>query len=313
MLSNLILSVNIVLPLLLVMAAGYGVRRIGLMDDKAVSQLNNTVFRIFLPIMLINNIRGSRFEELDGLSAIAFAMAVLLILFALLMAVVPRVIQRNDRRGVIVQALFRSNYAIFGMAVLANLYPGERLTIPSLMIPVTVPVYNILAVVCLEAFRGGRVKPRELVGKIARNQLVLACLLGIALMLLGDPLPTFLDATLEDLGGVTTTMALFTLGASFRFESLRGNGRLLAATTAMKLAVTPLIVLTLGALIGYRGQALGSLLIAFGGPIAVSSFTMAKQMGGDGDLAAQLVVSTTLFSVLTMFLFIFAMKTMGLL
>lgn len=312
MLSNLILSLNIVLPLLLVMTTGYTVRRIGLMDEKAVSQLNNTVFRVFLPVMLINNIRGAAFENLSGLSVLLFSMAALLVVFTLLMTLVPKKIPQNNRRGVIVQALFRSNYALFGMAVLANLYPGQPLTIPSLMIPVTVPVYNILAVICLETFRGGRAKPGTLVMKIAHNPLFISCMIGIALMLLGNPLPTFLDSALTDLGSVATTMALFTLGASFRFESLRGNGKILTVITSLKLVIIPLVILSLGVAIGYRDQALGSLLIAFGGPVAISSYTMAKQMDGDGDLAAQIVVSTTLFSVLTMFLFIFALKTLGL-
>lgn len=313
MLSNLILSVNIVLPLLLVMATGYAVRALGLMEEKAVSQLNNVVFRVFLPILLVNNIRGARFEELEGLSAIAVAMAMLLALFAALMTFVPRVIGENRRRGVVVQALFRTNYALFGMAVLANLYPGQRLTIPSLMIPVTVPAYNILAVVALETFRGGRASAKTLVRKIAHNPLVIACVTGIVLMLLGDPLPVFLDETLSDLGGVATTMALFSLGAAFKLEALRGNAKLLTAVTGLKLVAIPAVAIGLGVALGYRGQALGSLLIAFGGPVAVSSFTMARQMDGDGDLAAQLVVSTTLFSVLTMFLFIFILTSLGLL
>ena len=313
MFDNLILSLNIVLPLLLAMVAGYIARGMNMVSEKTVTQMNNLVFRIFLPLMLMNNIRGAKFGELDGLSALIYAMVSLLALFVVLMVLVPRFEKENSRRGVIVQALFRSNYAIFGLAVLASMYPGEVLTIPSLMTPATVPLYNVLAVVCLEAFRGGKVSMKELVGKIVRNPLIIACVCGIALLAVGNPVPKFLDDTFKNLGGLATTLALFVLGASFRLETVRGNGRLLTVVTTLKLVIIPLIVLLPAIAMGYRTQALASLMIALGGPVAVSSFTMAQQMDADADLAGQLVITTTLFSVLSLFVFIFVFKMLGLL
>ena len=313
MLNNLILSLNIVLPLLLAMVAGYIARGLHMVTETTVTQMNNLVFRIFLPAMLMNNIRSASFGEMDGLSALIYAMVALLLLFAAAMALVPRFERENSRRGVIVQALFRSNYAIFGLAVLQSLYPGQTLTIPSLMTPATVPLYNVLAVVCLEAFRGGTVSGKKLVGKILRNPLIIACALGMALLALGNPVPKFLDDTLKNLGSLATTLALFVLGASFRLETVRGNGRLLSVVTALKLVVIPLALLLPAIALGYRTQALASLMIALGGPVAVSSFTMAQQMDADADLAGQLVITTTLLSVLTIFGFIFGFKMLGLL
>ena len=313
MLDNLILSLNIVLPLLLVMVAGYVTRGMGMMNEKTVTQMNNVTFRVFLPIMLMNNIRAATLNQADGYSALAFAMAMIVLLFVVLMVVVPRLIADRKRCGAVVHALFRSNYSLFGTAVLSSLYPGEVLTIPALMISATVPVYNTLAVVCLETFRGGKADIASVLKKVARNPLIIGCVIGLALMALGNPVPTFADKTLKDLGGVATTVALFCLGASFRLETLKGNAKLLTVLTIVKLVVIPIVFLLPSIMIGYRGQALGSLLIAFGGPVAVSSFPMAQQMDSDGDLAAQIVISTTLFSVLTMFLFIFIMKMLGLL
>ena len=124
--------------------------------------------------------------------------------------------------------------------------------------------------------------------------------------------PTAVNTALTDLGKIATPLALFTLGASFRLDALRSNGRTIAWVTAGKLVIVPLAVLSIAIALGYREQALASVLIAFGGPVAVSSFTMAQQMDGDSDLAAELVISTTLFSVLTLFVFIFIFKMLGL-
>lgn len=312
MLDNLILSLNIVLPLLLLMVAGYLARGVKLMNDTTVTQMNNVCFRVFLPILLMNNIRRADFAQAEGLSVLLFCAVCLLALFALLMVFVPRVIEENSRRGVVMQALFRSNYALFGMALLASMYPGQTLTIPSLMIPVSVPMYNVLAVICLERFRGGKVSAGAMIKKIAQNPLIIGCALGMVLLALGNPVPEFIDEALIDLGSIATPLALFLLGASFKLETLRGNGKIITAVTGLKLVVIPAAVLTLAAAAGYRDQALASLLIAFGGPIAVSSFTMAQQMDCDSDLAGQLVISTTIFSVLSMFVFIFVFKMLGL-
>lgn len=130
--------------------------------------------------------------------------------------------------------------------------------------------------------------------------------------LLGVPLPAGVKKSVTDLGRVATPLSLVVLGAGFQFGSIRGSTRQLALCIPLKLVVVPLVMLTLGTLLGYRGDTLVPILAIFGAPIAVSSYTMAEQMDGDGTLAASLVVLTTAFSILTMFLFIFALKQLGL-
>lgn len=312
MLQNLILSVNIVLPLLLIMVAGCVAAKLRLCSEGALAEMNTLAFRVFLPILLCNNIRTADLSRAHGLSVLAFAVVLLLIVFAAAMLLVPKFVPENARRGVVVQGIFRSNYALFGIAVISAMYPAGDMTIPSLMIPATVPIYNALAVVCLEAFRGGRVDPRALAKKIATNPLIIGSLLGVALLLMGNPVPTALDRAMIDLGRIGTPLALFILGASFKFDALAGNLRALLGVSALKLVILPVLTVLLAVAMGYRGPALMALTIAFGGPIAVSSFTMAQQMEGDGQLAAQLVVVTTLLSVVTIFGFIFAFMTLGL-
>lgn len=82
-------------------------------------------------------------------------------------------------------------------------------------------------------------------------------------------------------------------------------------TLGAKLVVFPILFLGLALLLGFRDAPLAVLLTVFGSPIAVSSFTMAQQMGGDDKLAGQLVVFSSLFSIVTMFLMIFFLKEMA--
>ena len=77
-----------------------------------------------------------------------------------------------------------------------------------------------------------------------------------------------------------------------------------------RLIVMPLIFLTIAILLGFRGEELIALMVMLAAPPAVSSFTMAQQMEGDSELAGGLVVFGSLFAVLTMFVWIFALKSL---
>lgn len=310
--ENLILSFNVVLPLFLCIMLGYFLRRIGMMDEPIRKSLNKLCFKVFLPIYLFNNIYTTDISAAFNPELIAFGVGGLIVLFVVLMLVIPRIEKENARRGVMIQAIFRANFALFGLPVAESLC-GEGLMGPtSLMVGVTVPVFNIMAVIALETFRGGKPSVRKMLRGIATNPLIIASLLGIAFNLLQIPLPSAVHKSVIDLGRVATPLSLVALGASFMFSSIRGFRRQLVIAVAGKLIVSPLIFVSLGAALGFRNEMLVPILIMFGAPTAVSSFPMAQQMDGDGELAASLVVFTSGLAIVTIFLFVFTLKQLGL-
>ena len=217
----------------------------------------------------------------------------------------------NERRGVVMQGIFRSNYVILGLPIAQALLGDHELGPVSVLIAIVVPMFNVLAVFVLERFRGGNVKPGEIAVQVLKNPLVVSSALGIAVLLLGIRLPPILEKTVSGLGTIATPLQLFLLGAFFRFEGLGRYARALTAVTTVKLVVTPAIFLSLAAVLGFRGVEFVALLGIFASPTAVNSFTMAQQMGGDAELAGDIVVSTSVFSALTMFGWIFLFKTLG--
>ncbi len=64
--------------------------------------------------------------------------------------------------------------------------------------------------------------------------------------------------------------------------------------------------------LGFRDVELLGLMLIFASPTAISSFTMAQKMDADSDLAAQIVVFTSAFCILTVFLWIFLLKQFSL-
>ena len=310
--ENLILSFNVVLPLCLCIALGYFLYRINMIEEATQKSMNKLVFRVFLPIYVFNSIYTTDVAKVFDLRLVLLTVLGIVGIFAVLMVLIPRIEKDNAKRGVMVQAIFRSNYVLFGVPIAASLCGEANIGPTSLLVGFVVPIFNVLAVVCLETFRGGKPDYKKMLRGIATNPLIIGSVLGIVLNLFNVPLPTGVHKSVTDLGKIATPLSLVVLGAGFRFNAIRGYMRQIAICLTGKLILSPMITVAIGVLLGLRNEMLVPVLAVFGSPIAVSSYTMAEQMEGDGRLAASLVVLTSVCSIVTMFLFIFALKQLGL-
>lgn len=310
--ENLIIAFNVVLPLMLCIMLGYFLNRIGMIGEALRNGMNSLCFKVFLPFYLFQSIYTTDVSASFNGTLMIFCCVAMTAWFALLMFLIPKVEKENPRRGVLIQAMFRSNFALFGLPMAESLCGAERMGPTSLLIGICVPLVNILAVITLESFRGGKPSIRKMLLGIAKNPLIIASVLGVVFNLLDIPLPSAVQKTITDLGRVATPLSLVALGASFTFASVAGYRMQLALGVSGKLVICPLIMVTLGVLLGLRAEMLVPVLIFFGAPTAVSSFPMAQQMDGDGELAASLVVFTSALSILTIFLWVFVLKTIGL-
>lgn len=305
------ISANAVLPMCLVMALGYGTRRLGWIRREEISAINKIAFRIFLPCLLYYNVYCSDLSGSFDPLLMAYAVGGVLLTFGLSIGYTLLTEKLPERRGVMIQGMFRSNYVIMGIPVATALLGADQLGTVSILIAVVVPLFNMLAVVVLEVFRGQKPKPLHILGQIAKNPLVIGSVLGILTLAAGIRLPHILEQTIQNISAIASPLQLFLLGAFFQFSGLKTYRRELVTVSAAKLIVAPGLFLGLGALLGFRGVAFVSLIGVFASPTAVNSFTMAQQMGGDAELAGDIVVTTSAVSILTMFLWIFLFKSLG--
>ena len=305
------ISANAVLPMCLVMALGYGTRRLGWIRREEISAINKIAFRIFLPCLLYYNVYCSDLSGSFDPLLMAYAVGGVLLTFGLALGYTLLTEKLPERRSVMIQGMFRSNYVIMGIPVATALLGADQLGTVSILIAVVVPLFNMLSVVVLEVFRGQKPKPLHILGQIAKNPLVIGSVLGILTLAAGIRLPHILEQTIQNISAIASPLQLFLLGAFFQFSGLKTYRRELVTVSAAKLIVAPGLFLGLGALLGFRGVAFVSLIGVFASPTAVNSFTMAQQMGGDAELAGDIVVTTSAVSILTMFLWIFLFKSLG--
>ena len=305
------ISANAVLPMCLIMALGYGTRRLGWIRREEIFAINKIAFRIFLPCLLYYNVYCSDLSGSFDPLLMAYAVGGVLLTFGLSLGYMLLTEKLPERRGVMIQGMFRSNYVIMGIPVATALLGSDQLGTVSILIAVVVPLFNMLAVVVLEVFRGQKPKPLHVLGQIVKNPLVIASALGILTLAAGIRLPHILERTIQNVSAIASPLQLFLLGAFFQFSGLKTYRRELVTVSAAKLIVSPGLFLGLGALLGFRGVAFVSLIGIFASPTAVNSFTMAQQMGGDAELAGDIVVTTSAVSILTMFLWVFLFKSLG--
>ncbi len=311
--ESLILSFKSIMPIFLMMFLGYFLKRLKLADKANFDVINRLVFKVFLPILLFFNIYKTDTSSVFDAKLIVFTIVCVLAVFAVGYFAVIMANKDNAKRGVMLQAFFRSNYAILGIPLVGYVCGEEAGALASMMVAVVVPVFNVLAVVSLEVFRQkeSKINTVSILKGIATNPLIIGCAAGLVLLLLNIKLPDFAEKTIKDISALATPLALIVLGANFEFSSIKGYAKELVFIVLSRLVIVPVITIPLGILAGFSGEALACIMIVFASPVAVSSYAMAKQMDADETLAGQAVVLTSAFCLLTLFLWIWLISALG--
>lgn len=314
--DSLLFSLQVILPVFLLMALGYFLRRIRLIDGQFTKQANKLGFKVLLPALLFYNIYQSDLHTLFDGKLVVFAAVCILAVVAALFVCIPLVEKDPAKCGAMIQGIFRSNYVIFGVPVAVNMFGQSAAPLASMLAAIVIPMFNLLAVVVLELFSPQETKSGSAAGRIVlgivKNPLILGSLLGVVFVLCGIRLPSALEPFVSDVAKTATPLALLVLGADFEWRAVGAYRKQIAICTIAKLVLLPAVVLPIAVVLGFRGPALGLLLILLAAPTAVSSYAMADQMGADAVLAAQLVVFTTVLSSLSLFVFVFLLKACAL-
>ena len=318
MLDSFIYSLNIIAPIFIIVVLGALLKRGKFLSDDFLAVCDRLVFKICLPSLLFIDIATASTADNIDFGLIIFCIVAVVISFLLPCFIVPIFIKDNAKRGAFIQGMYRSNAAILGMTLAESMFGDEGSTTIAMILPFIVTLFNVFAVIILSLYAPADVKLsrtallKRIAKTIVTNPLIIAIVLALIWRVTGITLPTLVDKSLNYLADMSMPLALLSLGANFTFEALRGRIGLAITSSAMKTIVVPGLTVAAAILLGYRGVGLGVVFIIFGGPAAVSSYIMAKEMKSDYELASQILLISTLMSLFTMFLGIFILKAAGL-
>lgn len=304
---------DVTAPVFALVLLGCVLKRLNWIDTAFINTSSALVFRATMPTLLFLGIlKADLGEALQPLLLGYFALATVVSFLAAWGWAIWRCPHAD--RGVYVQGAFRGNCGIVGLALAATQYGDYGLSVGGIMAGMVILFYNVLSTIVLALYSPHlEANWRTLLRSILGNPLIIGILLAIPFAYFQWQLPRWLDTSARYFAGLTLPLALMCIGATLSLTSVRESSSLAIGASLWKIVWIPLLGV-LGALaLGIQGPALGILFLYLGCPTAASSFVMARAAGSNSQLAATIVVLSTLGGMLTTNLGLLLLKGFSLL
>ncbi len=299
-------------PIFVLVLLGIVLKRLGVIDEAFTHTASRLVFVVAMPTMLFMSMINTDIRSLINLAYLGYGLASTLLVFVVYSLLTPLIVKDRRDYGVFIQGAFRGNLAIVGLAFCFNAYGHVGLATASLLMSVMTILYNLLSIYTLSAsLSDERVNLSELMTNIAKNPLIIALVAGMICSLLNIPFPQFMVTSGEYVARMTLPLALICIGAAMSFAELKNSSTAATMAVFAKLIITPVAIVYPAYLFGFEGMQLGVLFLMVSAPTAAASYIMVQAMGGNGKLAANIVVISTLASVITVSVGLAFLKQVG--
>lgn len=312
--ENFIYSINATLPVFLVIVLGYVLMQTKMLNENFVTVANKFNFQVTLPFLVFKDISSANVRENFDLKFVLFCAGATTLCFFTIWGVTKLFVKDTSIHGAFVQASFRSSAAVMGIAFIQNIYGNSGMA--PMMIIGSVPLYNIFSVIVLTMEANEEVQGYDRIKKamlgILTNPIIIGILLGLLVSISGITFPTVVNKTVQSVASMASPLALITIGAGFEGKKALGKIKPTIWVAAIKLVFQTMVFLPIACMMGFRTEKLIAILIMLAAPTTPSCYIMAKNMKNDGVLTASAVVVTTLCSSVTLTLWIYILRSMGL-
>ena len=286
-------STSIIAPIFALILMGWWLRRREEMPPSLVTGLNLILFRYALPALLFFSVLNNDVAISTQWRAIAAGyVAVLLLYIGASWWGKPHIVRSADR-SVFIQGVFRGNLIIVGLALATAVYGSDGTGIGAVVGGSIAFLLNILAVLCLLQDDDARPTLWQWGGRFLRNPLMVAITLALIVKAIGIHLPEVVLRFGDYFTRMTLPLALLCTGATFDLRGVLGADKLAWLASIGRMIISPLLFVGIGLLFGVRGQDLGILFLMGAAPAATAGYVMAKAMGGNDVMAANIIAITT--------------------
>lgn len=308
--DTLLYTTRMVAPIFLLVLLGALLKRARLLDEAFVQTGSRLVFLVCLPTLVFMSISQTHIRQVLDLPLMGLtALAVLCTYLACAFWAKLKGLADADR-GAFVQGAFRSNFGIIGLAMAISLFGDAGLARASVLLALGIPMFNVLSILALSSREQNWLATFK---NVCKNPLIIAVVLALPLSLMELELPSVVVDAGESLGRMTLPLALLTIGATLNLRDLRSDSKLTTQASLVKLVWMPGVFSLLAWALGFAGQDVALLFVMLGSPTAAAAFVMARAMGANAQLTANIILASTLGSVLSLSGGIFLMRLFGLL
>lgn len=296
----MLIIVSALLPVFLIIALGWVIRRIGFPDAVFWAPMERLIYFILFPCLLVQTLATAELADIDVLPMGAALLSAIFIMTAGLSAARPRLKLSGAEYSSLFQGAVRWN-GFVGIAAASSLYGPAGVTLMAIAIAFMVPVVNLLSIYVLSRHAGAEPAGlRTALVAVIRNPLILACVTGIALNLSGAGLAPAIAGTLDVLGSAALPLGLLAVGAALDVSHARQFTGTIVLGSGLKMLGMPLLAAFTTWVFGVEGITRDIAILCASVPGATSAYILARQLGGDAPMMAGLITATTLAALITM-------------
>ncbi len=312
--STFLSTANMVLPMFLIVLAGYAARSFGLLPESLATKLNSVCYRVLIPCSMFRSAQRLIFESRYFWYFLLIFSAFMLT-GAALIRIVPLFVADRRQAGAVAQTCFRCNIAILGYSMMLNVCGEENAAPMVIAVAAATISCNIAVPVVLTYFSGdagdGGLTPKSILIDFLHNPLVIGTALGAAANLLRVPLPVTVAKPIADLAACATPIAMLSVGLRLNFSSISGNRRIIAIASFIKLVAFPLVWTLVAAALGFRSYAIAAIVIGLGSMTVTIAPAVAEAYGCDPVISGDILIVQTVCAMFTMFFGVWIIRLLG--
>ncbi len=296
------------MPVFLLIVLGVILKRRLLTDDAVWVGIERLIYYVLFPALLVDTLSRAKLSSVPIAGVGGALLLAVLIMSALCMALRPLMARHWGISGPAFTSIFQGStrwQTFVALSVAGNLYGDIGITLASVAMVAMIPLLNIFAVAVLATYASPqKLKWPALLLTIAKSPLIWACIIGLLLNVMAVPVPRPLHEFMDALGRCSLAIGLLVVGAGLQLQTLHRISPATMLTVVLKLAIMPVVTIALGLAFGLSGTSLAVVACCASVPSASNGYILARQMGGDAPLLAQILSLQTLLAVLTMPVFI---------
>ncbi|MGU3494936.1 AEC family transporter [Xanthobacteraceae bacterium A53D] len=291
-------------PVFLVILLGVGLRRVLLKKADHWIALEQLTYYVLFPALLIVSAVKADLRGVSVLAVIGAMLGAVVCMSILLLAVRARLCAAMAMDGPAFTSLFqgvtRWNTYI-ALAVAGGLYGAAGVTVAAVALVAMIPAVNVICVIVLARYAGSSAPtPRFIATQLARNPFIWSCALGALLNGFAVPVPAVVLEFGDILGRASLALGLLVVGGGLALDRLKTVKPAVLLAVVMKLVLKPAVAVGLGLAFGLRGTELAVLTIVCAVPSAPNGYVLARQMGGDAPLLAEILTVQILVAAVTL-------------
>jgi hypothetical protein len=290
-----------------------------MINEEFINVSSNVIFNVAFPALIFVNVALTDFNQVANFNEIIFDCIGIIITFILSYIVAMAFIKDENKKGVFVQGAFRGNYATIGLAILYNIFGSMGMAKGAIILSFSLPIFNVFAIIglVLPLHKFNREGIKKIIIKIVTNPNIIAVIVALVFSYFKIPIDKItvgriVIKTTEYLSGIALPLALIGIGGTLDFKNIKTNWILVSISTFFKIVIFPITATIIAYSMGFENDSLVAIFLLFGVPTAVTGYIFAKELGGDDVLAANIIVATTLGSIITLSAGVLFFKVAGL-